>query len=73
MFPQGFSVPLQDTATLSFAVWDSWAYAGAFCWSLYNGVGGRSRNFGGRLVLIPTKDSAVYTANIAAWKQKMAA
>lgn len=53
--------------------WGSWAGAGAFCWNLNNGVGYRYRNIGGRLVLIPTKDSAVYTANIAAWKQKMAA
>lgn len=53
--------------------WNTWAYAGGFCWFLVNGVGNRSRSIGGRLVLIPTKDSAVYTANITAWKQKMAA
>lgn len=53
--------------------WYNWDYAGGFYWYLLNGVGSRSRNVGGRLVLIPTKDSAVYTANIAAWKQKMAA
>lgn len=53
--------------------WSSWGNAGGFYWYLYDGVGYRSRTFGGRLVLIPTKDSAVYTANIAAWKQKMAA
>lgn len=53
--------------------WGNWATAGGFCWTLDSGVGGRSRSIGGRLVLIPTKDSAVYTANIAAWKQKMAA
>lgn len=53
--------------------WSSWDVAGGFCWTLDNGVGGRNRALGGRLVLIPTKDSAVYTANIAAWKQKMAA
>ena len=53
--------------------WATWAYAGGFYWILGNGVGGRDRAIGGRLVLIPTKDSAVYTANIAAWKQKMAA
>lgn len=35
--------------------------------------GGRSRHFGGRLVYIPTRDSATYTAAIEAWKQKMAA
>lgn len=53
--------------------WAYWDGAGGFCWNLNSGVGGRSRSVGGRLVLIPTKDSAVYTANIAAWKQKMAA
>lgn len=53
--------------------WNDWGSAGGFCWYLVNGVGGRYRTVGGRLVLIPTKDSAVYTANIAAWKQKMAA
>lgn len=52
------------------AIWDS---AGGFYWALIYGVGIRNRIIGGRLVLIPTKDSAVYTANIAAWKQKMAA
>lgn len=53
--------------------WNSWDGAGGFYWSLSSGVGCRLRNVGGRLVLIPTKDSAVYTANITAWKQKMAA
>ena len=54
----------------------SWAYggiAGGFCWYLDNGVGYRSRYVGGRLVYIPTRDSATYTAAIEAWKQKMAA
>ena len=53
-----------------------WAYggsAGGFCWALDNGVGSRVRNVGGRLVYIPTRDSATYTAAIEAWKQKMAA
>lgn len=53
-----------------------WAYgggAGGFYWDLYYGVGVRSRNIGGRLVYIPTRDSATYTAAIEAWKQKMAA
>lgn len=53
-----------------------WCYggnAGSFCWSLNYGVGNRSRYFGGRLVYIPTRDSATYTAAIEAWKQKMAA
>lgn len=47
--------------------------AGGFYWYLYNGVGDRSRSIGGRLVYIPTRDSATYTAAIEAWKQKMAA
>ena len=53
--------------------WNYWADAGGFYWALGSGVGYRSRDVGGRLVLIPTKGSAVYTANITAWKQKMAA
>lgn len=53
--------------------WVHWDSAGGFYWDLAAGVGYRGRTVGGRLVLIPTKDSAVYTANIAAWKQKMAA
>ena len=53
--------------------WNSWADAGGFCWYLVNGVGHRYRNVGGRLVYIPTRDSATYTAAIEAWKQKMAA
>ena len=53
--------------------WNSWAVAGGFCWYLGSGVGGRSRDVGGRLVYIPTRDSATYTAAIEAWKQKMAA
>lgn len=54
----------------------SWNYggsAGGFYWSLTYGVGSRSRNIGGRLVYIPTRDSATYIAAIEAWKQKMAA
>lgn len=54
----------------------SWAHggsAGGFCWALAYGVGNRSRSIGGRLVYIPTRDSATYTAAIEAWKQKMAA
>ena len=53
--------------------WDSWDGAGGFYWGLNYGVGARSRHFGGRLVYIPTRDSATYTAAIEAWKQKMAA
>lgn len=53
--------------------WNVGGHAGGFCWSLNNGVGTRCRHFGGRLVYIPTRDSATYTAAIEAWKQKMAA
>ena len=53
--------------------WYAWGDAGGFYWYLYNGVGYRARDIGGRLVYIPTRDSATYTAAIEAWKQKMAA
>lgn len=53
--------------------WVDWGAAGGFCWDLGSGVGYRSRYVGGRLVYIPTRDSATYTAAIEAWKQKMAA
>ena len=53
--------------------WTDWDGAGGFCWNLHSGVGYRGRNFGGRLVYIPTRDSATYIAAIEAWKQKMAA
>ena len=53
--------------------WGGWDAAGGFCWALYYGVGYRFRSIGGRLVYIPTRDSATYTAAIEAWKQKMAA
>ena len=53
--------------------WNSGGSAGGFCWTLDNGVGHRYRSIGGRLVYIPTRDSATYTAAIEAWKQKMAA
>lgn len=53
--------------------WDGWAGAGCFYWGLNSGVGVRARTVGGRLVYIPTRDSATYTAAIEAWKQKMAA
>lgn len=53
--------------------WGDGGNAGGFCWALDSGVGARSRYFGGRLVYIPTRDSATYTAAIEAWKQKMAA
>lgn len=53
--------------------WDDGGFAGGFCWHLVSGVGTRDRVIGGRLVYIPTRDSATYTAAIEAWKQKMAA
>lgn len=53
--------------------WGSGGSAGGFSWHLHNGVGHRYRTVGGRLVYIPTRDSATYTAAIEAWKQKMAA
>lgn len=53
--------------------WNGGGDAGGFCWTLDNGVGVRGRGIGGRLVYIPTRDSATYTAAIEAWKQKMAA
>lgn len=53
--------------------WDGGGSAGGFYWDLANGVGDRARSIGGRLVYIPTRDSATYTAAIEAWKQKMAA
>lgn len=34
--------------------WNDGSYAGGFCWSLAYGVGGRNRDFGGRLVYVPT-------------------
>lgn len=53
--------------------WSDGGNAGGFDWYLNYGVGDRYRNLGGRLVYIPTRDSATYTAAIEAWKQKMAA
>ena len=53
--------------------WSNGVIAGGFSWALSNGVGYRYRDVGGRLVYIPTRDSATYTAAIEAWKQKMAA
>lgn len=51
--------------------WTNGGIAGAFCWSLNSGVGSRYRSIGGRLVYIPTRDSAEYTAAIASWKEQM--
>lgn len=53
--------------------WSNGTYAGGFYWYLSNGVGHRGRNIGGRLVYVPTKDSAAYTAAIASWEEQMAA
>lgn len=53
--------------------WTDGGNAGGFYWYLNDGVGTRYRTIGGRLVYIPTRDSATYTAAIEAWKQKMAA
>ena len=53
--------------------WYNGGAAGGFYWDLDSGVGNRYRSVGGRLVYIPTRDSATYTAAIEAWKQKMAA
>lgn len=53
--------------------WADGGFAGGFYWYLSHGVGYRYRHVGGRLVYIPTRDSATYTAAIEAWKQKMAA
>lgn len=53
--------------------WHYGGNAGGFYWYLHSGVGFRNRDIGGRLVYIPTRDSATYTAAIEAWKQKMAA
>lgn len=53
--------------------WYDGGFAGGFYWALNAGVGNRVRRIGGRLVYIPTRDSATYTAAIEAWKQKMAA
>lgn len=63
----GYRIPLLG------GCWNSGGYAGGFYWALAYGVGFRVRNVGGRLVYIPTRDSATYTAAIEAWKQKMAA
>ena len=53
--------------------WIGGGGAGAFYWYLSDGVGHRTRDVGGRLVYIPTRDSATYTAAIEAWKSQIAA
>nr|DAP00888.1 MAG TPA: tail collar fiber protein [Caudoviricetes sp.] len=52
--------------------WNGGGDEGSFYWALDSSVGTRTRSIGGRLVYIPTRDSATYTAAIEAWKQKMA-
>ena len=53
--------------------WSYWSSAGAFCWYLNDGVGGRGRTVGGRLVYIPDRDSDAYTTAIASWKSQITA
>lgn len=53
--------------------WSGGTNAGGFYWYLHDGVGYRSRVIGGRLVYVPTKDSAAYTAAIASWEAQIAA
>lgn len=53
--------------------WADGGSAGGFYWYLHAGAGARARAIGGRLVYIPTRNSATYTAAIEAWKQQMAA
>lgn len=51
--------------------WNYGSDAGAFYWALSNGVGNRTRHIGGRLVYIPTRDSAEYTVAIESWREQM--
>lgn len=51
--------------------WNGWGNTGAFSWDFSKGVDHRYRASGGRLVYIPTRDSAEYTAAIALWKEQM--
>lgn len=53
-----------------------WTYggdAGAFFWSLSNGVGSRYRHVGARLVYIPTTTDDSYEVNLNAWRDIMTA
>lgn len=45
--------------------------AGGFYLDLNYGVSNRNRFIGGRLVYVPTKDSAAYTAAIASWESQI--
>lgn len=53
--------------------WFGWSDAGAFFWSLNDGVSYRFRDIGGRLVYIPDRDSDAYTTAIASWKSQITA
>lgn len=61
-----------DKFTMFGGRWIGGGIAGAFYWLLDSGAGARARDVGGRLVYIPTKDSSVYNASIASWKEQMA-
>lgn len=51
--------------------WHAGNGSGAFCWAISNREGTRDRYIGGRLVYIPTRDTAEYTAAIASWNEQM--
>lgn len=68
------TVNLSDYRIAQFGCgWYAGTDVGGFCWSMGDKINNHSRAIGGRLVYIPTRDSATYTAAIEAWKQKMAA
>lgn len=54
-------------------VWSYGGTAGAFSWTLFNGVGNRFRDFGGRLVYVPSRSAPAHDANVKAWQSKMTA
>lgn len=53
--------------------WYGGGNAGGFCWFLSNGVGGRSRIIGGRLVYVPDTTSEAYATSYEKWKAAMTA
>ena len=53
--------------------WVGGSYAGGFDWYLNDGVGGRGRSVGGRLVYVPTRNAEDYQTNINAWEEQLAA
>lgn len=53
--------------------WYHVTVAGGFYWDLNNGASYRARFIGGRLVYVPTKNSAAYTTAIDSWKSQIAA